>query len=101
MNNVVNYSLQEAYLSMKSMDKLAKNYPRIDQESLRPIVKKLFRNDTGKGERPHIDETATIKTLFLQIMYNLLDESMEREIHGRISFRNFLHYPEIMHDSGY
>ncbi|EQD57419.1 transposase IS4 family protein, partial [mine drainage metagenome] len=40
-----------------------------------------------------------IKTLFLQGMYNLSDESMEKEIYDRISFRNFLHYPETVPDS--
>ena len=40
-----------------------------------------------------------LKTLFLQGMYNLPDESMEKELHDRISFRNFLHYPEILLDS--
>ncbi|EQD55069.1 transposase IS4 family protein, partial [mine drainage metagenome] len=84
---------------MKIMDKLKEIDPMIDWGSLRPIVKKLFRNDTGKGGRPNIDETVMIKTLFLQSIYNLSDESMERELHDRISFRNFLNYPEIMPDS--
>ncbi|EQD76539.1 transposase IS4 family protein, partial [mine drainage metagenome] len=73
--------------------------PMIDWESLRPIVKDLFRNDTDKGGRPNIDEIVMIKTLFLQSMYNLSDESMEKEIYDRISFRNFLHYPETIPDS--
>ncbi|WP_298409040.1 transposase [Ferroplasma sp.] len=51
-----------------------------------------------RGGRPHIDETVMIKTLFLQSMYNLPDESMEKELHDRISFRDFLHYPEILPD---
>ncbi len=66
---------------------------------MRPFVKKLYRNDTGRGRRPNVDETVMIKTLFLQSMYNLSDESMEKELHDRISFRNFLHYPEILPDS--
>ncbi|EQD42285.1 transposase IS4 family protein, partial [mine drainage metagenome] len=99
MNNIVDYGLREAYSSMKIMDKLKEIDPMIDWGSLRPIVKKLFRNDTGKGGRPNIDETVMIKTLFLQSIYNLSDESMERELHDRISFRNFLNYPEIMPDS--
>ena len=99
MNNIVVYGLREAYSSMKGMDKLKEIDPMIDWESLRPMVKKLFRNDNGKGGRPNIDETVMIKTLFLQSMYNLSDESMERKLHDRISFRNFLHYPEIMPDS--
>ena len=81
------------------MDKLAQIDPMIDWELLRPIVKELYRNDTEKGGRPNIDEIVMIKTLFLQSMYNCSDEVMERELHDRISFRNFLHYPEIIPDS--
>ncbi|MCL4451501.1 MAG: transposase [Candidatus Thermoplasmatota archaeon] len=99
MNNSVDYGLREAYNSMKSMDKLAKIDPMIDWESLRPLVKELYRNDTDKGGRPNIDETVMIKTLFLQSMCNCPDEIMERELHDRISFRNFLHYPETIPDS--
>jgi len=62
-------------------------------------VKELYRNDTDRGERPNFDEIVMIRTLFLQSMYNCPDEAMERELHDRISFRNFLHYPEIISDS--
>jgi IS5 family transposase len=99
MSNIIEYGLREAYNSMKSMDRLAQIEPMIDWESLRPIVKDLYRNDTQKGGRPNIDEIIMIKTLFLQSMYNCSDEVMERELHDRISFRNFLHYPEIIPDS--
>ena len=66
---------------------------------MRPFVKKLYRNDTDRGGRPNVNETVMLKVLFLQGMYNLPDESMEKELHDRISFRNFLHYPEILPDS--
>jgi IS5 family transposase len=84
---------------MKSMDRLAKIDPMIDWESLRPLVKELYRNDTDRVGRPIFDEIVMIKTLFLQSMYNCSDEAMERELHDGISFRNFLHYPEIIPDS--
>ncbi|MCL4311175.1 MAG: transposase [Candidatus Thermoplasmatota archaeon] len=65
---------------------------------MRPFVTKLYRNDTDRGGRPNVNETVMLKVLFLQGMYNLPDESMEKELHDRISFRNFLHYPEILPD---
>ena len=40
-----------------------------------------------------------MKALFLQSVYNLADEAMEREMHDRISFINFLDYPEQIPDS--
>lgn len=99
MSNIVDYGLREAYNSMKSMDRLARIDPMIDWGSLRPIVKELYRNDTDRGGGPNIDEIVMIKALFLQSMYNCPDEVMERELHDRISFRNFLHYPETIPDS--
>ena len=67
MNNIVDYGLRKAYSSTKGMDKLQEIDPMIDWESLRPIVKKLFRNDNGKGGRPNIDETVMINTLLLDL----------------------------------
>ena len=99
MGNIVDYGLREAYNSMKSIDKLAEIDPMINWESLRLIVKELYRNDTDISVRPNIDEIVIIKTLFLQSMYNCSDDVMERELHDWISFRNFLHYLEIIHDS--
>ncbi|MHB8360310.1 MAG: IS5 family transposase [Thermoplasmataceae archaeon] len=99
MDNIVNYGLREAYQSLKVKDKLAMIDPLIEWESLRSIVKGLYRNNTEKGGRPNVDEVVMLKTLFLQSMYGYTDEAMERELHDRISFRNFLHYPEIMPDS--
>ncbi|MCL4334896.1 MAG: hypothetical protein M1402_02215 [Candidatus Thermoplasmatota archaeon] len=63
MNNILDYGLREAGSSMKSMDKLAKIDPMIDWESLRPLVKELYRNDTDKGVRPNIDEIVMMKCL--------------------------------------
>jgi len=39
-----------------------------------------------------------IKTLLLQQWYNLSDPQVEREIRDRISFMNFLGYPEKLSD---
>jgi IS5 family transposase len=99
MSSIIEYGLREAYNSMKSMDKLVQIDPMIDWESLRPMVKDLYSNNTDRGGRPNIDEIVMIKTLFLQSMYNCSDEVMERELHDRISFRNFMHYPKIIPDS--
>ena len=52
MSDIVDYGLREAYKSMKSMDKLAQIDPMINWESLRPIMKELYRNDTEKVEGP-------------------------------------------------
>ena len=81
------------------MDKLAPIDTMIDWESLRPIVKELYRNDTDKGVKPNIDEIVMIKALFLQNTYSCYDEVMKRELYNCNDFRNFLHYPKIIPDS--
>lgn len=48
---------------------------------------------------PNIDEIVMIKPLFLQAIYNISDEVLESELHDRLSFRNFLHYPETIPDA--
>ncbi len=40
-----------------------------------------------------------VKALFLQGLYNIVDEKLEKELLDRISFRNFLHYPDKMPDA--
>ncbi len=40
-----------------------------------------------------------IRTLFIQELYGLTDESTERELYDRISFRHFLRYPEKLPDA--
>ena len=37
-----------------------------------------------------------IKTRFVQVLYGLTDESTERELYDRITFRHFLRYPDKM-----
>jgi IS5 family transposase len=59
----------------------------------------MYHNDTEVGGRPNFDEIIMIKTLFLQGMYNLSDEATEKELLDRISFRNFLHYPDKVPDA--
>jgi IS5 family transposase len=40
-----------------------------------------------------------VKVLYLQSMYNLVDDQAEKEIHDKISFMNFLDYPDLLPDA--
>ena len=62
------------------------------------MIKSLFHNDTEKGGRPNFDEIVMIKAVFLQGLCNIVDEELEKGLYDRISFHNFLHYPEKMPD---
>ena len=58
----------------------------------------LYENDTDKGGRANYDPILMVKILLLQQWYNLSDHQVEREIRDRISFMNFLGYPEKLPD---
>ena len=98
--DMVDFGMKEKYEKLRKFgDRLAEMKKIIDWESLRPLRKDLFINDTDKGGRPNVDEILMVKVLFLQSIYNHVDESVERELYDRISFVNFLDYPEKMQDA--
>ena len=99
MSSLRDFSLPEAYKQISGTDILARIDPLVDWNSLKPMVSSLYRNDTEKGGRPNIDEITMIRTLFIQELYGLTDESTERELYDRISFRHFLRYPEKIPDA--
>lgn len=99
MSTLRDFSLPEAYKTLRKMDHLPDLDKAIDWESLRPLIKSHFRNDSERGGRPNFDEIVMLKTLFLLGLYNISDEMLEKELYDRISFHNFLHYPEKIPDA--
>ncbi len=98
--DMVNFGLKEKYEELKKFgDRLSDVKNIIDWESLRPLLKDLFTNDTDKGGRPNFDEILMVKILFIQSLYNLVDEAMEIELYSNIRFINFLDYPEKVPDA--
>ncbi len=77
-------------------DKLAKVGRLIDWEAFRPILEPLFKNN-GEG-RPHEDVVLMTKVLVLQSWYGLADSAVENECKDRLTFQNFLGYPEKVPD---
>ena len=59
----------------------------------------LFDNKSERGGRPNIDVIVMLKSLFIQQLYNLSDQQLERELADRISFRVFLDTTEVVPDS--
>jgi IS5 family transposase len=98
--DIVNYGLHEKYDQLKKFgDKLSDMKNMIGWNQFRPILDDLYRNDTQAGGRPNFDPVFMVKIMFLQSLYGLVDEAMERGIYERISFINFLDYPESIPDS--
>jgi|ACXJ01.1.fsa_nt_gi IS5 family transposase len=98
--NIKNYGLREKYEELSRYgDRLAEMEKLINWEAFRPMLTDLYRNNTELGGRPNNDPVLMVKILFLQSTYNLVDEAMEKEIHNRIDFMNFLGYPDHVPDS--
>ena len=99
MSTFKDFSLPEMYETNRSSDILPEIDRSIQWEPMRPMIRSLFHNNTEKGGRPNFDEIVMIKALFLQGLYNIVDEKLEKELYDRISFHNFLHYPDKMPDA--
>ena len=98
--NLMQTGLSELYRNVENLgDPLSGIGDRIDFERIRLILSNLYENDTEKGGRPNYDPVLMVKILLLQQWYNLSDPQIEREIRDRISFMNFLGYPEKLPDS--
>lgn len=97
--NLLQTGLSELYKEVESLgDPLIGIADRIDFEKIRTVLQDLYDNDTERGGRPNYDPILMIKILLLQQWYNLSVPQVEREIRGRISFMNFLGYPERLPD---
>jgi len=71
---------------------------QIDWSPFVPLVKSVFNNDTGVGGRPNTDEIVIVRCMLLQAWYGLTDPELEYQCNDRISFRNFLGYPNKVPD---
>jgi len=99
MTSLTNFALLEEYKNVKKLgDKLAEIEIIIDWERFRPIIEGMYDNKSEKGGRPNIDEIMMIKLLILQEWHGLSDPELERQATDRISFRNFLGFPEKIPD---
>lgn len=98
-DNFENWMFSETYQKLRGLgDKLPVMKELIDWERFRPIVKSVFNDNDVVGGRPHTDELVIVRALVLQSWYNLSDEELEFQCNDRLSFRNFLGYPDEIPD---
>ncbi len=100
MRTLTDFALRLEYERIKYLgDKLVDIGGRLNWESFRPALEAMYKNNTECGGRPNLDVIVMFKSLFIQQLYNLSDEQLEREIADRISFRVFLGTTETVPDS--
>lgn len=87
--------LKQAYERVRGLgDRLVLMKNIIDWEKFRPIIASVFHDNDTVGGRPHTDEVLMAKVFTLQSLYDLSDEELEFSITDRLSFRNFVDFPD-------
>ncbi len=71
---------------------------QIDWQPFIPLVRKVFYDNKIEGGRPHTDELIVVRSMLLQSWYGLSDPELEFQCHDRLSFRNFLGFPDTIPD---
>lgn len=93
------FILKQQYLKVKGLgDRLELMKQQIDWKPFVPIVKSVFYDNKTTGGRPHTDELVIVRSMLLQAWYGLSDPELEFQSHDRLSFRNFLGFPNKIPD---
>ena len=93
------FILREQYQKVRGLgDRLVLMKEQIDWKPFIPIVSSVFHDDDIIGGRPHTDELVIVRSMLLQSWYNLSDPELEFACHDRLSFRNFLGFPDTIPD---
>lgn len=71
----------------------------LDWSPIRENLDEMYKNKTERGGRPNFDVIIMFKILILQQWYGLSDLEAERQISDRLSFMEFLGYPDPLPDS--
>ena len=97
--NFEQHMLKQAYKKVCGLgDRLPLMKKIIDWEAFRPIIGSVFYDNEKTGGRPHTDEVLIAKVLALQSFYNLSDEELEFQLNDRLSFKNFVDFPDTTPD---
>src|SRR3989338_8362227 len=93
------FILKEQYEKVKGLgDRLELMKEQIAWEPFVPWVYQIFHDNEKEVGRPHTDELVIVRSLLLQGWYGLSDPELEFQCHDRLSFRNFLGFPENIPD---
>ncbi len=100
MRNLTDFAIHHEYERIKeSGDRLVEIGNEINWDDLRPKLDISFCNNAERGGHPNIDVILMFRRLFIQQLYSLSDEQLERKLADRISFRMFLGTTEVVPDS--
>lgn len=93
------FVLKEQYQKVKGLgDRLELMKRQIDWQPFIPLVQNVYHDSKETGGRPHTDDLVVVRSMLLQAWYGLSDEELEFQCHDRLSFRNFLGFPDSIPD---
>lgn len=93
------FILREQYQKIRGLgDRLEFMKKEVEWEPFKEIIKSVFYDNKTQGGRPHTDELVLVRTLILQGLYGLSDPELEFQVNDRLSFRNFIGFPESIPD---
>lgn len=95
MESLVNFALKEKYAKVKKLRSRLENMDKIIDWNK---FLGLFPEKESTVGRPNYDRILLIKILFLQGWYGLSDEELEFQINDRLSFQQFLGFPNFIPD---
>lgn len=97
--NFNQFILKEQYLKVRGLgDRLVLIKEQINWEPFRSLIASVFYDNKDIGGRPHTDELIVVRAMLLQNLYGLSDEELEFQCNDRLSFHNFLGFPEKVSD---
>jgi IS5 family transposase len=93
------FIMKQQYQKVKGLgDRLELMKQQIDWRPFIPLVNSVFQDNDLTGGRPHTDELIVVRSMLLQAWYGLSDPELEFQCHDRLSFRNFLGFPDHIPD---
>ena len=95
MENLVDFALREKYAEVKKLNSKLETIKKILDWNA--FLKCFPQNESNRG-RPAFDKILMIRSLFLQSWYSISDQELEFQIKDRLSFQQFLEYPETVPD---
>ena len=93
------FVMKEQYQKVRGLgDRLELMKEQLDWKQFIPMIRSVFHDNKIIGGRPHTNEIIVVRVMLLQSWYGLSDEELEFQCHDRLSFRNFLEFPESIPD---
>lgn len=95
MNSLTDFALKQKYEHVKKLRSRLEDMNNLFDWN---AFVSLFPERENIVGRPNYDQKLMVKCLFLQSWYGISDEELEFQINDRLSFQQFLNFPETIPD---